>query len=64
MIGQVQDERTIKMVGYVSMGDDVGEWYSAKPSGDRCLICIQFADMKLADQIVQIWHDPRFSKVF
>ncbi|TBU27013.1 replication factor A protein 3 [Dichomitus squalens] len=44
VIGQVQDERTIKMVGCVSLGDDV--------------------DMKLVDQIVQIWHDPRFAKVF
>ncbi|KAI0794044.1 replication factor A protein 3 [Fomes fomentarius] len=21
-------------------------------------------DMKLADQVVQIWHDPKFSKIF
>ncbi|KAI1788948.1 replication factor A protein 3 [Ganoderma leucocontextum] len=44
VIGQVMTERTIKMAGYVSMGDDV--------------------DMKLADQVVLIWHDARFTKVF
>ncbi|KAM5540580.1 hypothetical protein V8D89_005611 [Ganoderma adspersum] len=44
VIGQVTNERTIKMAGYVGMGDDV--------------------DMKLADQVVQIWHDARFTTVF
>ncbi|KAH9923936.1 replication factor A protein 3 [Epithele typhae] len=44
VIGTVRDERTIKMVAYVDMGDDV--------------------DMKLADRVVQVWHDPKFSKVF
>ncbi|KAI0741582.1 replication factor A protein 3 [Daedaleopsis nitida] len=44
IIGQVADSRTLKMQGYVNLGDDV--------------------DMKLAEQIVQIWHDPKFSKLF
>ncbi|KAI0731325.1 replication factor A protein 3 [Earliella scabrosa] len=44
VIGVVSNERTIKMLGYVNLGDDV--------------------DMKLAEQIVQIWHDPKFSKIF
>ncbi|PIL36612.1 hypothetical protein GSI_00301 [Ganoderma sinense ZZ0214-1] len=44
IIGQVTNERTIKMAGYLNMGDDV--------------------DMKLANQVVQIWHDARFSNVF
>ncbi|RDX47243.1 replication factor A protein 3 [Polyporus arcularius HHB13444] len=44
IIGKVEDERTIKMLGHVKFGDDV--------------------DMKLAEQVVQIWHDPKFAHVF
>ncbi|KAM5531242.1 hypothetical protein V8D89_015108 [Ganoderma adspersum] len=44
VIGQVVDERTLKMAQYVNLGDDV--------------------DMKLADQVAQIWHDARFTGVF
>ncbi|KAI0656917.1 replication factor A protein 3 [Cubamyces menziesii] len=44
VIGQVVDERTIKMMGYIELGNDV--------------------DMKLANDVVQIWHDPRFAKIF
>ncbi|KAI0714084.1 replication factor A protein 3 [Cerioporus squamosus] len=44
IIGKVEDERTIKMLGHVKLGDDV--------------------DMKLADQILQIWHNPKLTHVF
>ncbi|OSD01439.1 replication factor A protein 3 [Trametes coccinea BRFM310] len=44
IIGQVADERTIKMKGFIPLGDSV--------------------DMKLADDVVQVWHDPKFVSVF
>ncbi|RDX49856.1 replication factor A protein 3 [Lentinus brumalis] len=44
IIGKVEDERTIKMLGHVKMGDDV--------------------DMKTCDQILQVWHNPRFAHIF
>ncbi|KAI8969783.1 replication factor A protein 3 [Trametes punicea] len=44
IIGQVADERTIKMMGHIPLGDNV--------------------DMKLANDVVQVWHDPKFEKVF
>ncbi|KAI0631043.1 replication factor A protein 3 [Trametes polyzona] len=44
VIGQVVDERTLKMMGCVKHGSDV--------------------DRKLVNDIVEIWHDPKFASVF
>ncbi|KAI0367635.1 replication factor A protein 3 [Pilatotrama ljubarskyi] len=44
VIGQVADERTIKMMGCIPLGANV--------------------DMKLANDVVQVWHDPKFANVF
>ncbi|KAI0326168.1 replication factor A protein 3 [Cubamyces sp. BRFM 1775] len=44
VIGSVVDERTIKMMAFIELGNDV--------------------DMKLANDVVQVWHDPRFAKIF
>ncbi|KAH9847430.1 replication factor A protein 3 [Lenzites betulinus] len=44
VIGQVVDERTIKMMGCIQLGNDV--------------------DMKLANDVVEVWHDPKFASMF
>ncbi|EIW55301.1 replication factor A protein 3 [Trametes versicolor FP-101664 SS1] len=44
VIGQVVDERTIKMMGCVQLGLNV--------------------DMKLANDVVEVWHDPKFASMF
>ena len=64
VIGQVMDERTLKMAQYVNLGDDVGELYSVEALNRRHNSASPCADMKLADQVVQIWHDAKFKGVF
>ncbi|KAI0822970.1 replication factor A protein 3 [Trametes gibbosa] len=44
VIGQVVDERTIKMMGCIQLSNDV--------------------DMKLANDVVEVWHDPKFASMF
>ncbi|RPD56025.1 replication factor A protein 3 [Lentinus tigrinus ALCF2SS1-7] len=44
IIGKVEDERTLKMLGHVKFSDNT--------------------DMKIWDQVVQIWHDAKFAHMF
>ncbi|KAI0642558.1 replication factor A protein 3 [Trametes meyenii] len=44
VVGQVVDERTLKMMACIPLGDNV--------------------DMKLVDDVVKVWHDPKFSHIF
>jgi replication factor A3 len=67
VVGNVVDATTIKMLGCINLGSDLGEFPSSELFLCRGVVSSLhwIIDMKLVNDTIELIHDPRFySKMF